>query len=173
MANTRFYLAARYERQVEMIWAAKDLVEAGHIVTSDWILGKHEGTPKLDWAIEDLRNLRNTDCVIYFSDDIISRSRFVEWGIAIGLGLQLIIIGTNQETPFHMFARVERYKNWQEFKVICLEASASTISMEESTKSNSLDLTMLEQKSGTKPTIWTYPQPSSMDPQQSLSDFPS
>lgn len=120
------YLAARYSRHVELQAYAADLVAAGHIVTSRWILGDHElrsdGQSDADewavrWAQEDWDDLMAADAVISFTEApglVVGRARggrHVEFGAALAVGKRCVIVG-HRENVFHFLPGVEFALDW-------------------------------------------------------------
>lgn len=103
----RIYLAARYGRQKEMGENAKLLRAAGHEVVSSWVDGHHEQdydrkakapiptNLMQKWASEDIRDLKKADTLILFTDKFqpVSGGREVEFGWALGQGLEVYVIG--------------------------------------------------------------------------------
>jgi len=128
----KIYLAARYSRFPEMQTYARDLEALGHHITSRWILGNHDirshGESEAAswmplWAQEDWNDLRNAECCISFTEapgDIPGRSRggrHVEYGAALALGKQLIVVGY-RENVFHWLPEATFVETWSE----CLKA---------------------------------------------------
>ncbi|MDD3983954.1 MAG: hypothetical protein PHU54_08445 [Candidatus Omnitrophica bacterium] len=132
------YIAARYDRREEMCGYAQQLRELGHTVTSQWLLGTHQlhdNAHKVDnpewyhpdegitmdaapFAMEDILDIDAADTLIFFSEppDVYSKrgGRHVEYGIALALGIRLVVIGP-RENVFHCLPQVERYDNWDEY----------------------------------------------------------
>lgn len=125
----KFYLAARYSRFPEMQLYAKDLERLGHHVTSRWIHGDHDIRSNKEsdaddwmtlWALEDWKDLWNAACCISFTEppgDIPGRSRggrHVEFGAALAMGKQLIVIGY-RENVFHWLPEVTFVATWEAY----------------------------------------------------------
>jgi hypothetical protein len=125
----KVYLAARYSRHPEMQDVRDILGWLGHTVTSRWIDlhgGKYPGSfvpeqlnrdPEYCGKIAqvDLDDLEAADVVISFTEagGGGKGGRHVEFGIAIGRGKRLIIIGP-REHVFHTLPGVEWYPSWQD-----------------------------------------------------------
>ena len=123
----KIYLAARYSRNDEMR-GVRDVLEAfGHEVTSRWI-DQHGGNlpesiveEKLnaepeacaEYALVDVEDLRAADVVVSFTsaDGGGKGGRHVEYGLALGLGKRLVIVGP-RENVFHTLPQVEWYPDW-------------------------------------------------------------
>ena len=123
----KVYLAARYSRNDEMR-GVRDVLEAlGHEVTSRWI-DQHGGNllesfvaEKLNddpghcarYAQADVDDLAAADVVISFTaaGGGGKGGRHVEYGLALGLGKRLVIVGP-REHVFHTLPQVEHYPNW-------------------------------------------------------------
>ena len=129
----KFYLAARYSKHPEMQGVRDVLCGLGHEVTSRWIdlhtaiTGDHSKsfTPEIlnsrpdECAIvaeHDLEDIREADVILFFSEDGDpgKGGRFVEWGYAIALGKQMILIG-QRENVFHTLEFIEHYPDWAHF----------------------------------------------------------
>lgn len=126
----KIYLAARYSRNDEMR-GVRDVLEAlGHEITSRWIdchtdvSGDYtksftpeflNATPELAAPLgqHDVDDLAAAETVISFtSDDGGGKGgRHVEFGLALGLGKRLIVVGP-RENIFHTLPQVEHYPNW-------------------------------------------------------------
>lgn len=96
----KFYLASKYSKRYVLLPIAALLQLQGHIVTSQWLNGSHEGNTKEDaekWARIDLQQI--DDCShfvlfnIPFDDPEPSSGRHVELGYAIAQGKTIIIVG--------------------------------------------------------------------------------
>jgi hypothetical protein len=137
----KIYLAARFDRLPEMNQYAEELRKIGHTVDCRWLNGSHQlhpGAELIDrpkglhegdgdvpmlaqpFAIDDHEDLINSDAIILFTEPPNSYSkrggRHVEFGIAPGLGKELIIVGF-RENVFHCLPQVKQYRTWEE----CLE----------------------------------------------------
>jgi hypothetical protein len=123
----KIYLAARYSRNDEMR-GVRDVLEAlGHEVTSRWIdqhggdLSESVATSQLNsepeavvkYAHADIEDLTAADVVISFTsaDGGGKGGRHIEFGLALGLGRRLIIVGP-RENIFHTLPQVEHYPTW-------------------------------------------------------------
>ena len=127
-AGRRIYLAARYSRNAEMR-GVRDVLEAlGHKVTSRWIedlggkYGKGSFTPDqlngdpaycADIARRDLEDVADADTMISFTEagGGGKGGRHVELGLALGLGLRLVLVGP-REHVFHTLPDIEWYPDW-------------------------------------------------------------
>ena len=113
------YLAARYSRLCELQGYQSDLEILGHLVTSRWINGSHEGsleTGSAKFAQEDRDDLIAADWVISFAEPprtFNSRGgRHVEFGMALALGKRVIVVGY-RENVFHYLPEVEFFETWK------------------------------------------------------------
>lgn len=132
----KFYLAAKFDRMAEMNVYAQQLRNSGHEVTSRWLLGKeqfHEGVDLIDrpeglhsgtgditmlaqpFAMDDHEDIIGCDTLILFTESPEAYAkrggRHTEFGIALGLGKQLIIIGP-RENIFHCLPQVQQFRTW-------------------------------------------------------------
>jgi hypothetical protein len=119
----KIYLATRYSRNAEMRAIRDDLTALGHEVTSRWI-DQHGGdlpesivAEKLNsepencfkYAQIDVDDLTAADTVVSFTCDGGGKGgRHVEYGLALGLGKRLILVGS-RENVFHTLPQVEWY----------------------------------------------------------------
>jgi hypothetical protein len=108
------YLAASYERRLEIAEYAKLLQEDGHIVTSRWLTGEGEQRSNEWCAEQDLRDLTKSECQINFTTGEPSRGgRQVEFGYGIALEHRLVLVGP-REHVFHHIQGVEQYNTFEE-----------------------------------------------------------
>ena len=123
----KVYLASRYSRFQEM-QAYRNQLEAlfGHTVTSRWINGDHQiddaglslqakEAERTRFAEEDVADLLAADCVVSFTEAPRSTNsrggRHVEFGIALGLGKHVFVVG-HRENVFHCLPRVRFFEKW-------------------------------------------------------------
>jgi nucleoside 2-deoxyribosyltransferase len=105
----KIYLAARYERRLELLPIHRKLDDAGHDITSTWISGEHDNTAPAEAARVDLNDIDLADAIILLSEngrDSHSRGgRHFECGYAYAQGKQIIILG-QREGVFHYLSEV-------------------------------------------------------------------
>lgn len=121
----KIYLAAAYQRQLEMRGVAVQLLSLGHSVVSRWIgdeqgpLGgfgveaiPHYPAEARAAAVRDAVDIANADLVLSFTDGQPARGgRHVEFGMAYAWEKRLIVVGP-REHVFHALADVEWYPDW-------------------------------------------------------------
>lgn len=121
----KIYLCARYSRRDEMRVVRAELQRLGHEITSRWLDTEWEGKDdsgssaapaeyREQHALEDVEDVAAADCLIAFTEPPRSGGRggrHVEFGIALALGKQLIVIGW-RENIFHHHPRVKVYDRW-------------------------------------------------------------
>lgn len=122
----KIYLASRYSRASEM-QGVRDVLQAlGHTVTSRWI-DHHGGKYHASFApetlnrdpaaceqvaLDDWDDLAIADvCISFTSLDGGKGGRHVEFGLAVALGLRIIIVGP-REHVFHTLPVVEHFPDW-------------------------------------------------------------
>jgi hypothetical protein len=113
--SVKIYLAGRYSKRELLAAFAKRLEAMGHVVTSRWLTGDHEGgqgTPSgqaafLDrqrFAREDMEDLYAAQVTISLTEeprtDKGRGGRHVEFGVALALGHFCIVVGY-RENVFH------------------------------------------------------------------------
>lgn len=106
----KIYLAARYSQHPELKILRSQLEELGHSITSSWldIGGKSFTLEELENEPDrcsirgqaDLDDVVKADCLIFISSQGGKGGRHVEYGIALGLGKRIIILG-HRENVFH------------------------------------------------------------------------
>jgi hypothetical protein len=128
----KIYLAADYARKNEM-QGCRDIIEGlGHKVTSTWIDTPNEvesagiggKSINLDnmqecgaYGLTDYSEILQCDTLIQFTTGEKSRGgRHVEYGIAIGAGKNIIIIGP-REHVFHCGSSIRHYPSWRSFVI--------------------------------------------------------
>jgi hypothetical protein len=123
----KIYLAARYSRNAEMRSIRDQLQDLGHEVTSRWIdqhggnllesiaAGKLNANPVecYPYAEIDVADLMAADIVISFTsaDGGGKGGRHVEFGLALGLGKRVVLVGP-RENVFHTLPAVEWHEDW-------------------------------------------------------------
>ncbi len=122
------YLAARYSRHPQMRRCRDALTALGHVVTSRWIDCHNGALPdSLDHAAlngdpaagtafgqADVADLARADTVISFTtaEGGGKGGRHVEFGLALGLGKHLVIVGP-RENVFHTLPGIEVHDSWE------------------------------------------------------------
>ena len=118
------YLAGRYGRRAELAEHASQLRSCGFAVRADWLTGTHEtldgmvtDVGQAEWAKIDLRDIVACRTLIAFTEEPRSThgrgGRHVEFGIAIGLGLDIFIVGP-RENVFCWLHEVNHYDTWDD-----------------------------------------------------------
>lgn len=118
----KIYLASRYSRRGELKKIASTLRSMGHVVTSRWLETEWVNRPsessaappeyREKYAIIDLEDVKESECVISFTDPPNSSGRggrHVEFGYAYGLGKKLIVVGY-RENLFHHLPEVDFFE---------------------------------------------------------------
>jgi hypothetical protein len=111
----RIYLAARFDRRLEMVAMAESIRALGHQVTSRWINGF--GKQNADNALYDLTDVTAADAVVSFTEDpkacetfVARGGRHVEFGYALKAGKQLFVVGP-RENIFHRLPEVTVFRD--------------------------------------------------------------
>lgn len=125
----KVYLAARFSRRHECHELAKILQSIGHTITSRWVLpdadhvlpaGQSQQASDLErrrFAMEDCEDVRACDWIISLMQEPRDNSRggrHIEFGMGLGLGKRLTIIGP-RETVFHHLDEVEHFETKEQF----------------------------------------------------------
>ena len=128
MSRGRVYLAARYDRRLEMAAKARELEDHGFTVTSRWVQGLHEGATdpatlgRCAW--DDLEDIEQADIFITFTEapdaGYTSGGRHVELGYALANDLSVIVVGPAENVFHHLGLAIEgdapmtRVDSWEE-----------------------------------------------------------
>jgi hypothetical protein len=143
MAN--IYIAGSYARREELFERAKDLVQAGHTVTSRWLKGNADHS-KQDQIDMDLSDLLKADTVLNFAGNGVegctayeynTGGRHVELGYAmavndqardLGLGRarRLLLVGWPQNV-FHHRSDVEQFPTFRQALAALSPETAGTV----------------------------------------------
>jgi nucleoside 2-deoxyribosyltransferase len=123
------YIAARFSRRHECHALAKLLQMRGHSITSRWVKPGDDhviptGTSdqaadseRRRFAMEDVDDVLACDWMISLMEEPRSNGRggrHIEFGIALGLGKRLTIIGP-RETVFHHLDQIEQFDTVEAF----------------------------------------------------------
>lgn len=106
------YLSARFARRDELYGYREQLASAGIEVTSRWVADPTDPTPGLTdeaWRVlaqKDVDDVHRADVLVFFAEDDRGGGggRHVEFGIALGFGKRLIVVGESGE-PVSQIAR--------------------------------------------------------------------
>lgn len=119
----KVYLAAAFSRQEEIKEVALRLGSKGIAVTSEWLYVKKE---RLENAFMDVRNIREADVLVRFTDNIgsnlvptrlISGARHFETGLAWGHGIPIIVVGGHQNI-FDNFPNIRHVRDVDELEQV-------------------------------------------------------
>lgn len=125
----KFYIAARFSRRPECNQLAHELQALGHTITSRWVKpdSDHVAPTGLSqqaadaerqrFALEDLLDVQECDAVVSLMEEPRNNSRggrHVEFGVGLGMGKALYIIGP-RETVFHHLPEVKHFDSVREF----------------------------------------------------------
>lgn len=113
----KIYLANMYSKRQETAEYAKQLTNAGHIVTAQWLTGKEETQPKRANAVMDFDDVERSDLLICFTQPYGSVNkgggRHTELGLALAWGIETWIVG-EREQIFHWHPVIKQFDNWIE-----------------------------------------------------------
>jgi hypothetical protein len=109
----KVYLSSRYARMDELKSYRDQLLAAGHECTSRWLDGGTFENNAANAQI-DVADVLAADVLVNFTDEAVEHSphpyaarggRHVEFGLALGIGLHLVIVGP-RENVFHWHPHV-------------------------------------------------------------------
>lgn len=135
----KVYLAASYSRREELASYAADVESRGMVVTSRWLLGPNHrklgdaGTlsEHAEWLVErdfdstvgrrvgalcaqqDVEDVLAADALVLFTGGG-RGGRHVEFGVALGAGKRLFVVGAGRENVFHTLPNVVGAASWRE-----------------------------------------------------------
>lgn len=115
----KVYLAAKFSRREEMEnFYAPSLPWVGMECIARWVFGGEEGKTREEIAELDLEDVRKADTLILFThprdEPQPGGGRFVEFGYALALGKECIVIGPH-ENVFTSTKGVRVYPDWNTF----------------------------------------------------------
>lgn len=125
----KIYIAARFSRRPEANQLAQELKALGHTVTSRWVKpdadhvlptglsAQAADAERQRFALEDLEDVAECNWCVSLMEEPRNNSRggrHVEFGIAVGMGKKLSVIGP-RETVFHHLPAVEHFDNVESF----------------------------------------------------------
>lgn len=130
----KIYIAASYSRREEVAQYAELLKQDGHEITSRWLSGAHEhdGTDPSVWAAEDEEDVQAANCLLSFTEHADSPvirmrgGRHVEFGMAVALGLWLVLIGP-RENCFHHLPEVYQFDTLEAARETLIELGKEPI----------------------------------------------
>ena len=114
------YIAATYERRLEMQEYRDELLALGYSVTSRWLEGTHDKEPWEICALHDYHDVQDAYYVVTFTAPAGTYSRggrHVEVGLAIAWDKQVLLVG-QRENVFHSLPHVTQCDTWND----CLRA---------------------------------------------------
>ena len=139
----QIYLAARYSRRLDLCRYRDELRSMGHVVQATWLDGQHQvgdtGTPlgnagevlvegedssgeraarlREKFALDDFDDASTCDMLIAFTEPPRSApnrgGRHVEMGIALGMGIPVVVIG-HRENIFCWLPQVKYFYDWRD-----------------------------------------------------------
>ncbi len=121
----KIYLAARHSRFPELQGYAARLESLGHKITSRWIRGEHQAldaelldpahrTQAREFLADDMGNPTSADAIVAFTETQRTPTRggrHVEFGIAIGAGKRLFVVGP-LENQFYVKAKDTQFDDF-------------------------------------------------------------
>ncbi len=87
----KIYVAGKFELADRVRETMFQLVDAGHTITYDWTLQTEVNAAQ---AVADLRGVVEADALVAVFEHLVSyRGALVEFGVALGLGKPIYVIG--------------------------------------------------------------------------------
>lgn len=101
----KIYLCSMYARREELQPFMRQIEEAGHECTSQWLTVNDQQCPR-DGALLDVADVRRSDAIICFTElpyvGYTTGGRWVEFGIAVALGIPIYIVGVRENIFCHL-----------------------------------------------------------------------
>lgn len=123
----KLYLAAAFQRQLEMNEYRQRLIAADHEVTSRWNEPeqRHRGLATMDgaihddvirWASDDFNDLQAAEAVVNFtgSGPTATGGRHVEFGMALAFEKHIYLVGP-RENVFHYLLAANHFDDAEDF----------------------------------------------------------
>lgn len=83
---TKVYVSGSCKNRIMIRCLMNDIKNWGYEIVSDWTTRKESGDIYRKYAQEDIRALKECDCLVYCMDDFKSRGKYFELGYATALG---------------------------------------------------------------------------------------
>src|ERR1039458_2946800 len=124
----RVYLAASYSMKKQIEAEAAELRALGIEITSSWLEEKHAPTTQMEeltheehqlYAMRDVQDVLDADVFVFHTDPtktIVRGGRHVEFGIAVGAGMHIYVVGEERENIFHRLPDVRHFVTWEDVK---------------------------------------------------------
>ncbi len=115
----RFYLAARYTRQQEILGYARQLEALGHTFTSRWLTQDERGMDEADISMRDVADVRAAEALIYFSEaprTTTRGGRIFEMGMAFERRIHVIVVGEPKEHVFTSHPFMSHYPTFEDLR---------------------------------------------------------
>lgn len=114
----KVYLAAKLGEKDKLKELSLDLSPIGYENVARWLDGAEEGLSREEIAVLDLEDVKRADTIILFTHPRGSLQtgggRFVEFGYALALKKECIVIGPLENVFMHT-PGVKSYETWKEF----------------------------------------------------------
>jgi hypothetical protein len=114
--NMRYYLAARYDRRVELCGYREQLLSIGATVTSRWLDFRKKPSWSFRIARDDCEDLMAADSVIIFTEVpntiLATGGRHVEFGFALAHGKRMIIVGPRENVFHYLLPDSQIFATW-------------------------------------------------------------
>ncbi len=125
----KVYLAGPYSHKERIQEYALELRATGITVTSRWLDETYSPSVQMadvpvedhrKFSLQDIEDVQSADVLVFFTDPtktITRAGRHVEFGIAVGLGLNrpfpIFVVGLEYENIFHYLGQVTHFPTWQ------------------------------------------------------------
>ena len=111
----KLYTASSFENRMNLHPMRERLTEMGHVVTSRW-LDERPDIVAEEAAATDLEDIRSADALVLWPDtDNFGPGRFIEFGYALALGLDVYVINAPARGIFFKLPVVRHFENWDKF----------------------------------------------------------
>lgn len=115
---TKIYITGMYSRRLELLEVSRMFAAAGHEITARWLNGDEEkpGMEERDKGQMGVDDVVRADVVILFSTPSVmfrepgqgtSGGRHFEFGLALGMGKKMILVGPPESLFHHLCCVVQ------------------------------------------------------------------
>lgn len=113
----KVYICASLEDEKEAIEIANFLKARGHTITREWWNYKNKNL-KDEYAFQDLIAIKECDFFVIFDSETKTSGKYIELGIAIGLGKPIINLGKKLTSVFKIFTSYSSSKNYSNIVLV-------------------------------------------------------
>lgn len=120
----KYYVASKYENKEDVREVMYAIVEHGHSITEDWTHSTETDGEKV--ALADKKGVEECDVFVgLFNINANYKGAYIEFGMAIALGKEIVIIGEHADrSTFIHLPGIKKFSTIQEFSLSLQPASS-------------------------------------------------